>query len=54
MATTTATSNDVFLAVLAMDAYNRGYLTGLKALSGTGIGTAHASLLTEGSMPGNR
>jgi hypothetical protein len=40
MATTTATSNDVFLAVLAMDSYNRGYLTGLKALTGTGIGTA--------------
>jgi hypothetical protein len=35
-----ATSNDLFLAILALDAYNRGYHPGLSGLTGTQIGTA--------------
>jgi hypothetical protein len=36
-------SKDLFLSILAMDAYNRGYNTGIDGLSndpGTGIGNA--------------
>ena len=46
-------SKDLFLSILSMDAYNRGYNPGIANLSGTSIG--HASILPvplpDGSVP---
>jgi hypothetical protein len=46
-------SKDLFLSILSMDAYNRGYNPGIAGLSGTGVG--HASFvdttLPDGSVP---
>ena len=35
-----AISNELFMAILAMDTYNRGYNTGIVALTGTSLGNA--------------
>jgi len=46
-----AISNDLFMAILAMDSYNRGYNSGIAALTGTSIGNAtigaDSSILTD-------
>ena len=45
-----ATSRDLFLAILALDSYNRGYnpgLTGLSEAVGTQIGTATITKTTK-------
>ncbi len=43
-------SNDLFLAILSMDSYNRGYGAGIAALGGEGTGIGNATVLKDSSQ----
>ena len=42
-----AISRDLFLSILSMDAYNRGYNPGISGLGGVGSALGHATLVTD-------
>ena len=40
-------NRNLFLAILAMDSYNRGYGVGIKGLGGVGSGIGDATILSQ-------
>lgn len=42
-----AISDDLFLAILSMDSYNRGYGTGLEGLGGVGSQIGNAKIIDQ-------